>query len=195
MRFHLACAVVTLTILMACAPAPTLVSAPRPAETRIAVPTTTPTTRPTETPAPSATATPRPTETRTPTPTATATTPPTASPTTLVVKPPCPEWFVFPEAGKGLLVIENHVGMDNMIDAAAPLNWSRLMPAKKDDIPSRMVLQLSPGNYVFNTHTVPVKLKGRLTVSIKAGEMWISPIYLNTFAEVLLPLEVPPGCK
>ena len=121
--------------------------------------------------------------------------PPTGTPTALVVNPPCPEWFAFPEPGKGVLVLENHVGLDNMLDAGPPLNWSKLLPAKKDEVPGRLVLQLLPGSYVFNDHTIPARLKGRLTLTIKAGELWISPIYLNTFEEVLLPLDVPPGCK
>lgn len=177
-------------------PIPPTATADPPTPTTVA-PTTVPLS-PTAAPVP-------PTATSTPTPSPvpptatlvhpTATLAPSATPIPVVAQPPCPEWFAFPEPGKGLLVIENHVGMDNMIDAAPPLNWSRLMPPKKDDLPSRMVLQLSPGNYVFNTHTVPRWLKGRLTISIRAGELWLSPLYFYTFEEVVLPLKVPGGCQ
>jgi len=119
---------------------------------------------------------------------------PAASPAT--ANPACPAWFAFPEPGKGLLVIENDAGVDLLIDAMAPLNWTKIIPAKKDDIPGRLVLQLAPGHYEFRDNEVGTRWRGSITVDLQAGQMLVSPTWRNNFyKELVYPLEVPDGCR
>ena len=76
----------------------------------------------------------------------------------------CPSWFFFPDPGMGLLVIENNIGQDLLIDALRPLNWTKTIVAKKDDVPGRLVLQLAPGHYEFLDSTY--RGKGKIAVDL-----------------------------
>jgi len=94
------------------------------------------------------------------------------------------------------LVIENDAGVDLLIDAMAPLNWTKIIPAKKDDIPGRLVLQLMPGHYEFRDNEVGTRWRGSIKVDLQAGQMLVSPIWHNNrYEEVVYPLEVPDGCR
>ena len=149
---------------------------------------------PTDTP----TALPTSTATRTPEPTRTATrvSTPTPSPTSTVARAACPSWFSFPEPGKALLVIENHVGRQQVVDAMKPLNWTKTVEAKRDDVPGRLLIQLAPGHYEFRDHEVGTKWRGQIKVDLQPGQMLVSAIWHNDlYDEVVAPLQVPEGCQ
>jgi len=157
--------------------APTIAIAPTLVPTATPMPTTTPmpTVKPTSAPS-----------TNTPAPTATATSKPSSA--------TCPSWFTFPDPGKGFFVIENHIGQDIVIDAVAPLNWTKTIPAKKGDIPGRLAMQLLPGSYVFNDHLGGGG--GKISVNIQAGQMFVSPIWFNDRSdEYVYTMPIPNGCQ
>jgi hypothetical protein len=105
----------------------------------------------------------------------------------------CPAWFATPEPGKGVLVIENHLGMELYVDATyTSKSWT--LPAKQGDTPGRVLLQLPPGHYEYNEHTASGG-RGHIGVDIQAGQMLVSPTGSTCSAEQpAYPLEFPQGC-
>jgi len=94
------------------------------------------------------------------------------------------------------LVIENDAGVDLLVDATKPLNWTKIIPAKKDDVPGRLVLQLAPGHYEFLDHEVGSRWHGTIKVDLQAGQMLVSPIWHNNrYQEVVYSLQGPDGCR
>lgn len=181
--------VVLLLVGCVAPPMPTPVPA-----TATAVPPTATPIPPTATSVPTATPVP---PTATPVPPTATPVPPTATATPpAIAKPACPSWFTFPEPGNGLLIIENHVGLDLVVDAMKPLNWTKTIPPKKDDVPGRLVLQLTPGHYEFRDHEVGSKWRGTIKIDLQSGQMLVSPVWHNNlFDEVVSPLQVPDGCQ
>ncbi|MFZ2616312.1 MAG: hypothetical protein WA077_10000, partial [Anaerolineae bacterium] len=144
----------------------------------------------TATPLPTATAPPRPSPTPKPTNT---TAPPTPKPTQQPAVTPCPSYLHKPKPGMGLLLIENHLGEPLHIDQAnTPNKWD--LPAKQGDIPGRLLLDLSPGDYDFIDNTASGY--GHIRITITPGSAFISPIWYNDRTEELVyPLDIPNGCR
>ncbi len=95
----------------------------------------------------------------------------------------------------GLLVIENHLGIETTIDAMRPLNWTKILAGKAGDVPDRLVLTLAPGHYEFVDHCV-LHCRGIIKVDLLAGEMFVSPIWENDRTdEYVFPLTAPDGCS
>lgn len=174
-------------VVVARTPSPTL---PAPSATP-PVPTATPV-APTTTPLPP-TATPvAPTATPPPPPTATAV-PTKAPPPTQAPQATCPSWFQRPQLGKGVLLIENHIGQELLVEQiGTPSSWR--IPAKQGDTPGRLLLQLPPGAYEFVDY-VGGAGRGHIKVRIAEGQMFVSPIWFNNqYDEYVYPLQPPPGC-
>jgi hypothetical protein len=92
----------------------------------------------------------------------------------------------------GVLLIENHIGSEMRVERIGTTQFW-ILPAKKDDNPGRLLLQLPPGKHEFMDYVA--NGEGHITVKIQAGEMWVSPIWFNDSRdERLYPLQPPPGC-
>lgn len=105
----------------------------------------------------------------------------------------CPPYLHRPLSGKGLLLIENHLGEALHIDnIATGEKWD--LPPKQGDVPARLTLDLSPGSHTLVVNTFHGH--GRIGVAITAGAAFISPIWYNDRTEELVyPLDIPADCQ
>ena len=114
--------------------------------------------------------------------------PPTAGPA-------CPSWYAKPAPGKGVLLIENHIGDPLHVEQIQGGSQQWDLPAKAGDVPGRLLLQLSPGDHEFVDYT-PYGGRGHIKVRIEAGKSWVSPIWFNNrYDELVYPLTPPEGCE
>ncbi len=188
--------------------APIVMSASPPIET----PTAPPIARATTSLAPAAADTAQPTMTLQATATRPAVTAPTATvaatevpaPTQASTKAPaptakpkdtCPAWYEKPQPGKGILLVENHIGEGLEVEQIRGGSGQWSVAAKQGDIPGRLLLQLSPGDHQFVLY-VPPRGRGSITLRMEAGQQFVSPIWYNDRSEdYVYPLEVPKGCN
>jgi hypothetical protein len=132
--------------------------------------------------------------TNTPTIQATPTKVPTRKPEpTSTPGPACPGWYQRPEPGRGILVIENHIGEDLRVEQILGGDETWQIAAKQGDIPGRLLLQLAPGDYEYVLYVTFGH--GHIKLHVAAGEEWVSPVWFNyRYDEHIFPLERPPGC-
>jgi serine/threonine-protein kinase len=171
----------------------------------------------TPTPGPTDTPTVTPTDTLTPTMTLIPVIPTeTPIPATPVESTPfassssCPEWFVTPEPGKWVLVLENHYDRAVSQCEAESSIGTCIIPAKHGDEPTRVTVQELPGYWVQPEPMAPsgelprwlgfVEQESREAGQIKkeAGQIWAFPMFdykaANVQQPTLYPLEIPGGC-
>jgi len=93
----------------------------------------------------------------------------------------------------GLLLIENHLGEPIHIDRVSTGEaWD--LPGKQGDVPSRLLLDLPPGDHEFIDNTAAGY--GHIRVTITHGSAFVSPLWYNDRTEELIyPLEIPNGCR
>ncbi|MDW8269099.1 MAG: trypsin-like peptidase domain-containing protein [Anaerolineae bacterium] len=105
----------------------------------------------------------------------------------------CPPYLHKPKPGMGILVIENHLGEPLHIDRVGTTEkWD--LPPKQGDEPSRLVLDLPPGTHEFIDNTA--RGQGHISVTIRPGSAFVSPIWYNDRSEELVyPLEIPASCR
>ncbi len=103
----------------------------------------------------------------------------------------CPSYLRKPKAGQGVVLIENHIGEPLHIDKAnTTQKWD--VPAKKGDVPGRVLLDLPAGHneLVLNTPNG----EGTMALDIKAGVGYLIPIVYDQDLNVY-PLAIPASCK
>jgi serine protease Do len=106
----------------------------------------------------------------------------------------CPPYLHKPRPGMGLLVIENHLGEPLHIDRVGTTEkWD--LPPKQGNEPSRLVLDLPPGTHEFIGNTGQGG-QGHISVTIRPGSAFVSPIWYNDRSEELVyPLSIPASCR
>jgi hypothetical protein len=109
----------------------------------------------------------------------------------------CPAWFIVPEPGKGLLVIEDWVALSTFggrqaeLVALVGINGDFKFPPSQDGPTGRLIFSLSPGHYQFDTR-YPA---GKFGVDIAAGRSYVVPLSGNNFTNwPVYELQPPPGC-
>lgn len=103
----------------------------------------------------------------------------------------CPSYLHKPKAGQGVVLIENHIGEPLHIDKAnTTQKWD--VPAKKGDVPGRVLLDLPAGRneLILNTPNG----EGTMALDIKAGAGYLIPIVYDQDLNVY-PLAIPASCK
>ncbi len=143
-----------------------------------------------------ATVTTAPTATTAPTKAATPTKAPTRKPTaTKKPQAKCPAWYSKPQPGKGILVIENHIGEELQVEQVQGGTDQWRIAAKQGDAPGRLLIHLSPGNQEFVLY-LDRGGRGHIQFRIEAGQQFVSPVWISgSTEEVVYPLEIPPGCN
>lgn len=198
---HQAIWLIIVLLLSACAPSlpatPSLAATPVASPTATSVPptatveptstqsptppaTATPTSTPSPSSTPTATAVP-PTDTPTAVPTATRapTRPPTNTPAPVAAAPApaCPAWYQAPQPGKGILLIVNDMRNYALFDKLPGQSSPTRLEGAREGEPSRVVLQVEPGQYNF---TYSSEASGHdLSVSMSAGEMKMVHVFLR----------------
>jgi serine/threonine-protein kinase len=186
-----------VTVIITSAPAETATSPPTvsASATPMPPPTDTPTTAATPTTAPPPTDTPVP-ATSTPTATQVPTKAPTQEPSpTKAPQATCPAWYSKPQPGKGILVIENHIGEELQVEQIQGGKDQWRIAAKQGDTPGRLLLHLAPGNQEFVLY-LDRGGRGHIQLMMEAGQQSVSPVWISgSYDEVVYPLEIPPGCN
>lgn len=147
------------------------------------------------------------TPTTTPTPTETPTDPPTATFTPVVVSnnPPaanCPAWYVTPEPGRSVLVIENHTSQElqaRLIESNIDVDFEeKLLSSKQEDVPGRVSYPVVPAGYTFHLIRVDSNTPwNKLELNIEPNKMFVvstSDQQDMTVKEVFPLTDIPPGC-
>lgn len=103
----------------------------------------------------------------------------------------CPSYLHKPRAGQGVVLIENHIGEPLHIDKAnTTQKWD--VPAKKGDVPGRVLLDLPAGRneLILNTPNG----EGTMGLDIRAGVGYLIPIVYDQDLNVY-PLAIPASCR
>jgi len=119
--------------------------------------------------------------------------PPTNTPKpVLPTNTPCSTWYVTPEPGKGVVVIENHRG--SAIESVSVYKYNdghgervgvrSLKPKIQGGEPDRFVLSLEPSTYYR---------VGDVNFSIDSGQMLVIP-FVDYAKGAVYPLTIPEGC-
>ena len=178
-------------------PAPTTEVQPSPTPV-IIVASSTPAPAATNTQAPAATSTRAPTATSTQAPAATNTPKPAPTATKrppVATKSTCPGWYQKPQPGKGVLLIENHMGKELLVEQILGGSGNWTISPKQGDVPGRLLLQLTPGDHQFRDQIAGWG-GGYIKLKVEAGKSYISPIWDNSRSdELVYPYDPPAGCK
>jgi predicted Ser/Thr protein kinase len=113
---------------------------------------------------------------------------------TVVVTPSCPAWYQAPEAGKGVLLIENHGIQELQVEHVQGGSQRWTVGARKGDDPGRLLLQLAPGDHRFSVWAEGDG-QGEIQAQIKAGQSLVCPVRLSGgLKQPVQLLPPPPGC-
>ena len=112
-------------------------------------------------------------------------TPPTPPP-----PPQCPAWFQRPQAGKGVLLIENYATQQAItgVGLQGIVLDHMLLPARGDQL-DRLVLQLNPGHYEFGTQ------QGGFSADIAERQVYGIALAWNLWGKRAATVYMPPGCQ
>ncbi len=116
---------------------------------------------------------------------------PAATPKPAAPSGSCPAYLHKPKTGQGVVLIENHIGEPLHVDKAnTTQKWD--VPAKKGDVPGRVLLDLPAGRneLILNTPNG----EGTMGLDIKAGVGYLIPIVYDQDLSVY-PLAIPASCK
>ena len=116
-------------------------------------------------------------------------------PPTVAPREACPGWYSKPEPGKGILVIENHIGEELQVEQIQGLTGQWRIAAKQGENPGRLLLQLPPGHHEFVLY-LDRGGRGHIQLSMEAGQQSVSPVWISgSPEEPVYPLTIPPGCQ
>ena len=115
--------------------------------------------------------------------------------TTAPAKPSnCQPWHKKPQAGYGMVLIENHLGEELSVDYAIGGSGHWTIVAKQGEVPGRWWAEVPVGTHVLNYSTP--KGYGRATFHVESGKSYVSPLWYNDRSDDLVyPLDIPAGCQ
>lgn len=116
---------------------------------------------------------------------------PAATPKPAAPAGACPPYLHKPKPGMGVVLFENHIGEPLHIDKAnSSQKWD--IPAKKGDVPGRVLLDLPAGRneLILNTPNG----EGTMRLDIQAGSATLIPVVYDQDLNAY-PLAIPASCK
>ncbi|MBI5878562.1 MAG: hypothetical protein HZB53_13015 [Chloroflexi bacterium] len=108
----------------------------------------------------------------------------------------CPAWYVPPQSGFGVLVVENFLNETAEVAGVEATNFTGRIPALKDGEPGVLAIPLAPGSYEFASRAS--NGEGRIRAEIAAGRFVVASVSRMNPRRLLdvvaSAMPVPAGC-